>query len=91
VLETLLQILNEGGVHSPADLARRLGVGQGLLEQMLADLERLGYLKSLPADCPSHCAGCSLEGRCTVAEGGRIAKSWYNAGDHPGKAMGRDE
>jgi hypothetical protein len=67
-----LQILNEGGTHTPADLAHRLGVGQGLLEQMLADLERMGYLRQMPARCPSHCAGCPLDGRCAVVEGGRV-------------------
>jgi hypothetical protein len=72
VLENLLQVLHEGGVHSPADLARRLGVGQELLEQMLADLERLGYLKQMSTDCPSHCADCPLSSHCTVVEGGRV-------------------
>lgn len=71
MLESLLKMLQEGGVHSPTDLAGRLGVDQELLEQMLADLERLGYLRQVSGDCSSHCAGCPFEGLC-VASGGRI-------------------
>jgi hypothetical protein len=65
-------MLNEGGVYTPADLERRLDVSRGLLGQMLADLERMGYLKQIPTNCPSHCADCPLDDRCAVVEGKHV-------------------
>jgi hypothetical protein len=40
-----LSLLTTGGVHTPTELAGELGVSEGLLEQMLADLSRMGYLR----------------------------------------------
>ena len=39
-MEQLLRLLVEGGAHTPPQLARQLGVSEGLLEPMLADLAR---------------------------------------------------
>jgi hypothetical protein len=77
VLEQLLRLLIEGGAHTPAQLARQLGVSQGLLEPMLADLGRLGYLRRAPhltCQAPpgesTPCAGCPLGGTCAVGRPG---------------------
>ena len=50
-LQLLLERLAEGPVHTPTGLAQSLGVGPALLEQMLLDLERAGYLKTLKMSC----------------------------------------
>ena len=50
-LQLLLERLAEGPVHTPTELAQFLGVGPALLEQMLLDLERAGYLKTLKMSC----------------------------------------
>jgi hypothetical protein len=75
-----LSLLATGGVHTPAELAGELGVSEGLLEQMLADLSRMGYLRlaSSPT-CPplpnghfvpnghfAPCAQCPLSSTCAV-------------------------
>jgi hypothetical protein len=81
VLERLLSLLAGGGAHAPAQLARQLGVSEGLLELMLADLTRMGYLRrvagfacqALP-DGPAPCAGCPLGGVCGV--GGPGGQLW---------------
>ena len=80
MLEQLLSLLVRGGTHTPAQLARQLGVSEGLLEPMLADLGRLGYLRRAPdLTCqappagPTPCAGCPLGGMCAVGgPGGRL-------------------
>ena len=81
MLNRLLDLLATGGVHTPGELAARLGVTDGLLDQMLADLSRMGYLRQVggPACSPAsgvpagQCAGCSLAGACTAARpGGRV-------------------
>ncbi len=66
MLEQLLQLVAQGGVHSYQDLTKRLSVSQPLLETMLEDLARLGYLRAVHAGCDGHCAGCPIGG-CSIA------------------------
>ncbi len=72
MLQKLLDKLAAGGVHSYADLCRELEVSEGLLEQILTDLERMGYLKRVGADCETHCAGCPMNNACAVGRPGQI-------------------
>jgi hypothetical protein len=82
VLNQLLGMLAEGGVHTPAELANRLDVTERLVDQMLIDLSRMGYLRSvsggscqtLPGDDPGPCADCPLSNACAVCEPG--AQVW---------------
>ena len=71
MIEQLLRILAEGGVHSYEELAERLSVPMPLLEMMLEDLSRLGYLRSIDNGCGAHCAGCSIGG-CSIAGPSRL-------------------
>ncbi len=71
MLERLLQLVAEGGVHSYEDLSQRLSISQALLEAMLEDLARLGYLRAVGDGCAGHCTGCSI-GSCSVAGSGRL-------------------
>jgi hypothetical protein len=57
MLKKILQEMSTGNVYSRADLARRLGVSEGLLAQMMEDLARKGYLAPLTAALD--CGGCS--------------------------------
>ena len=66
MLERLLSLVGQGGVHSYADLARQLDVTEELLEQMLQDLARMGYLRPVADGCEAQCAGCTLEGTCAI-------------------------
>lgn len=71
MIEQLLRILAEGGIHSYEDLAGRLSVSMPLLEMMLEDLSRLGYLRSINNGCGMHCAACSVGG-CSIAGPSRL-------------------
>jgi len=71
MLEKLLKLVAEGGAHSYEDLMERLSVSQGMLEAMLEDLARLGYLSAVSDSCEGHCAGCSI-GKCSVTGSGRL-------------------
>jgi hypothetical protein len=71
MIEQLLRSVAEGGVHSYEDLAKRLSVPLPLLEMMLEDLSRLGYLRPAGSDCGTHCAGCSV-GSCSITGPGRL-------------------
>jgi len=73
VLHQLLNLLAAGGVRTPSELANLLGVSESLLNQMLADLTRMGYLRSVSgAAClnspnGSPCADCPLTDTCAVS------------------------
>jgi hypothetical protein len=66
VLERLLKMVSEGGVHSYSELARSLGVSDELLEQMVRDLVRLGYLEPVGGTCSSACSECPMGDLCAI-------------------------
>ena len=67
MLEDLLRQLGRGGVQSYQDLAGALSISEPLLEAMLENLARLGYLRSIDASCGGGCHGCSSGGdACSV-------------------------
>jgi hypothetical protein len=60
LLMRLLVLIGRGGIQRPSDLAAELGATPVLVDGMLADLERMGYLASVPDSCgPMACHGCS--------------------------------
>ncbi len=72
MLTEVLRIVSQGGIHSRKGLARQLGVSEELLEQMIEELARLGYLKSIVGDCNNRCAGCPFAAECAIGGTGRI-------------------
>ena len=68
MLEDLLRLMGEGGLHSCGELAGRLRVSRPLVEAMIQHLVRLGYLWPAAGACssaPACRAGCSLGGCST--------------------------
>jgi DNA-binding Lrp family transcriptional regulator len=63
MLDQLLQKLARGGTHSYVDLTRALGVSEELLQQMIEDLARMGYLKAVGGNCHASCEDCPVAGR----------------------------
>jgi predicted ArsR family transcriptional regulator len=72
MLTKILELLNKGELHTTADLARELGVSQELVNIMVADLARRGYLRQVTGDCPEHCATCPLGNTCAVGGPGQV-------------------
>ena len=66
MLNRLLELLRAGGTHRVADLARQLETTPELVEVMLEDLARMGYLRPVGGECGGGCAGCSLAGLCAA-------------------------
>lgn len=66
MLKTLLQLMVENDrLLSLSDLAKKLGASESLVRQMMDDLVRLGYLRSLrDAARGSGCACDSGQGAC---------------------------
>ncbi len=67
MLNELLRLMGDGGIHSTAELAQRLGVSQELVRLMTDDLVRRGYLSVVGDSCSTACASCQLAGTCGQA------------------------
>lgn len=66
MLDRVLELLREGGTHRIDGLARELDATPELVEAMLEDLSRMGYLKRVSARCPGTCAECPSANMCAV-------------------------
>jgi DNA-binding IclR family transcriptional regulator len=64
MLEQLLSIVRAGGAQTTESLARQLGVTPKLVEAMLADLGRRGYVVRSDM-CDTHCVGCDAASQCS--------------------------
>ncbi len=73
MLRELIRTIAEGQAHSQIELARRLRVSEGLVEQMLEDLARAGYLEPVGGGSAEGCAGCPLARTCVTAQS---RKAW---------------
>ncbi len=72
MLEALLKTLVHEEISTLEDLAARHGVDVSLVEQMLRDLERGGYIETITMECDRGCAHCAHEGVCALVQGKRI-------------------
>ncbi|MGB9776909.1 MAG: FeoC-like transcriptional regulator [Anaerolineae bacterium] len=69
MLERLLEILQRGGTYRVSDLARALDTTPALVEMMLEELARAGYVKPV-ATCTEACASCPLADSCIATSTG---------------------
>jgi hypothetical protein len=82
-LAGLLRLLSDGGLHSLAELARRLGLSEPLVAAMVADLSRRGYLAAVGDECGAACAGCGIQAACVAPGAGMHALHQPNAAPPP--------
>ena len=72
MLMALLARINQGGLHNPAELAAELATSPDLVDQMLDDLARMGYLEAVSGACvPSACSSCAGSCSHSMGSGGR--------------------
>jgi DNA-binding Lrp family transcriptional regulator len=74
MLNRLLSLLREGGTRHIRNLAVELDTTPELVQAMLGDLARMGYLRRVGAECSDKCTTCSLSGMC-VAGGSSCEES----------------
>jgi hypothetical protein len=72
MLERLLCIVASQETACSAGLARRLGVSHALVENMLDELTRQGYLKVIVGECASPCGYCPMPAACLFDRQARI-------------------
>ncbi len=68
MLEAVLASVAEGGLRSVRDLARQLDVPESLVDTMLHDLARRGYLRAVDS-CQQACDHCAADGCISLASG----------------------
>ena len=71
MLHQFLFLLAENNLQTPRSLAARLGVSEGLIDQMAGQLVRQGYLE-LVDTCGSGCSDCSLRSGCHTSAPARL-------------------
>jgi DNA-binding IscR family transcriptional regulator len=67
----LLRHVSTGGIHSYEDLSKRLSISTPMLEAMLEDLARLGYVRSVGNRCQDKCDTCPVGG-CSIMGPGQL-------------------
>ncbi len=72
MLQELLRLVYSDGVRDLRQLAQQLGVSQLLVESMLDELVRRGYVR--PMDRSSHdvCASCPTASNCSSCHSARV-------------------
>ena len=73
MLEQLMKLIQKGEITSLSVLARQLNVSEALVEQMLEELVRLGYLRPLETCSSEACTGCSQRKSCITR---RPVQTW---------------
>jgi adenine-specific DNA glycosylase len=72
MLMHLLSQIADGNTLSHTELSRRLNISNELLEQMLLDLLRMGYIESVDDTCAaSKCTHCPFSSECTSINKGK--------------------
>ena len=67
--DRMLQLLQEGGIHSTAELARRLGTTEALVAAIAENLTHHGYLSPIESGCGQRsCSGCWVARSCDRPE-----------------------
>lgn len=72
MLFQLLRVVHSRSAHSLKELARQLDVSQELVESMIEELARLGYLRPLAAKCSDECSHCPVGDTCAIGGLGRV-------------------
>jgi hypothetical protein len=82
MLRELLALIASGGFASKAEAARKFGIGEAAIEDMIARLVTLGYLENVSetlarSSCTGGCAGGQGCAGCPMAGG--CAKGFFRA------------
>ncbi len=72
MLLQLLEILRFGGTHTVKEIARQLDTSEALVQSMIDELIRLGFLKLAAQTCPGGCESCPMVSCCTIGAKGRL-------------------
>ncbi|KPL23922.1 MAG: hypothetical protein AMJ93_03575 [Anaerolineae bacterium SM23_84] len=72
MLQELLRLVFSGGVRNVRQLAQQLGVSQPLVESMVDELVRRGYLRPVDLSCDGVCDGCPTASKVNSCHSARV-------------------
>ncbi len=72
MLVEILQTIHSGRIRNLRELAQQLDTSEALLEGMIDQLVRMGYLRPVKADCLGACSGCAESSMCKTTDSGRL-------------------
>ncbi len=72
MLERLLDLVQAGGTRSIDELACALDTTPELIQAMLENLGRMGYLKVVDGACSAPCGDCALASDCGAGAGSKV-------------------
>jgi hypothetical protein len=91
MLSRLLELLREGGTRQMRNLVVELDTTPELIESMLEDLARMGYVRRISTVCSEECMACPLSGTCAAGgpsdqgSNGQGLTAWVLAEETRGK------
>lgn len=66
MLSDLLELLRQGETRRVSALAQELDTTPALIEAMLHDLTRMGYVRRMSTDCSQRCTRCPISDTCAA-------------------------
>jgi predicted ArsR family transcriptional regulator len=88
MLRRLLELVANTGTARSTELARAMDVSTEVIEPMLQELARQGYLRLLAPGCATACARCPVRAACLFGNAARVwvlsAKGQRSTGIRPG-------
>ena len=68
MLKNVLREIYEARIYSPALIGKNLNVSENMIEELVAQLIRMGYISEDLGSptCQSKCAGCSISSCNTI-------------------------
>jgi Mn-dependent DtxR family transcriptional regulator len=72
MLDQLLDIIRSGGTRRVTDMAGELQTTPEMVEAMLDQLAKMGYLRVIGSEDNTTCDGCSMANLCSSGTGGRV-------------------
>lgn len=74
MLERLLAEIQSGGTLQPTTLANRLGTSPAMVDMMIEELKRRGFLSEVDLACAQTCGGCPIQNTCISK--GDLGRLW---------------
>ncbi len=93
MLLKVLKRLTKGGAYSKKSISKELGIDESLFEQIIGQLQKLGYIKKEDTDCCSSgggCSGCSPKGGCSCGNNHNIDINMWRVTDKGRSVISND-
>lgn len=72
MLKEVLSEFAKGEMNSNSNIGRKLNLSEGMVEQVLKDLAKMGYIQKEESTCGSKCSSCS----CCCSKTSDVINMW---------------